>query len=292
MQSYPTLNQYFKTAFNKKMIKLPIDGGFSCPNRENGNKGCIFCSEKASGEFTYSDISIKDQITSQIKRYKDINKTDDQTGYIAYFQNFSNTYDTPRVLKEKYDEALSNENIKGIAIATRPECINGDILELLKYYNDITHLWIELGFQTSNENTAKYINRGYDNITFSECVKRLNKNEIKSVIHVIFGLPNEKYEDYISTIKYIKKRNIWGIKIHSLYIQKNTLLFYNYLNEPFHIITFEEYTDAVSEAIKILDNKVVIHRLTGDCPKLELFEPKWSLDKLKVISTINKKLSI
>lgn len=291
MQSYPTLNQYLRTEFNKKMIKLPIDGGFSCPNRENGNKGCIFCSEKASGEFTYSDISIKDQITSQIKRYKDINKTDDQTGYIAYFQNFSNTYDTPKVLKEKYDEALSNENIKGIAIATRPDCINGDILELLKYYNDITHLWIELGFQTSNENTARFINRGYDNITFSECVKKLNKNEIKSVVHVIFGLPNEKYEDYISTIKYIKKRNIWGIKIHSLYIQKNTLLFYNYLNEPFHIITFEEYTDAVSEAIKILDNQVVIHRLTGDCPKLELFEPKWSLDKLKVISTINKKLS-
>ncbi|MDD4501612.1 MAG: TIGR01212 family radical SAM protein [Clostridia bacterium] len=291
MQSYPTLNQYLRTEFNKKMIKLPIDGGFSCPNRENGKKGCIFCSEKASGEFTYSDISIKDQITSQIKRYKDINKTDDQTGYIAYFQNFSNTYDTPKVLKEKYDEALSNENIKGIAIATRPDCINGDILELLKYYNDITHLWIELGFQTSNENTARFINRGYDNITFSECVKKLNKNEIKSVVHVIFGLPNEKYEDYISTIKYIKKRNIWGIKIHSLYIQKNTLLFYNYLNEPFHIITFEEYTDAVSEAIKILDNQVVIHRLTGDCPKLELFEPKWSLDKLKVISTINKKLS-
>ncbi|MFA5151738.1 MAG: TIGR01212 family radical SAM protein [Clostridia bacterium] len=291
MQSYPTLNQYLRTEFNKKMIKLPIDGGFSCPNRENGNKGCIFCSEKASGEFTYSDISIKDQITSQIKRYKDINKTDDQTGYIAYFQNFSNTYDTPKVLKEKYDEALSNENIKGIAIATRPDCINDDILELLKYYNDITHLWIELGFQTSNENTARFINRGYDNITFSECVKKLNKNEIKSVVHVIFGLPNEKYEDYISTIKYIKKRNIWGIKIHSLYIQKNTLLFYNYLNEPFHIITFEEYTDAVSEAIKILDNQVVIHRLTGDCPKLELFEPKWSLDKLKVISTINKKLS-
>lgn len=291
MQSYPTLNQYLRTEFNKKMIKLPIDGGFSCPNRENGKKGCIFCSEKASGEFTYSDISIKDQITSQIKRYKDINKTDDQTGYIAYFQNFSNTYDTPKVLKEKYDEALSNENIKGIAIATRPDCINDDILELLKYYNDITHLWIELGFQTSNENTARFINRGYDNITFSECVKKLNKNEIKSVVHVIFGLPNEKYEDYISTIKYIKKRNIWGIKIHSLYIQKNTLLFYNYLNEPFHIITFEEYTDAVSEAIKILDNQVVIHRLTGDCPKLELFEPKWSLDKLKVISTINKKLS-
>lgn len=291
MQSYPTLNQYLRTEFNKKMIKLPIDGGFSCPNRENGKKGCIFCSEKASGEFTYSDISIKDQITTQIKRYKDINKTDDQTGYIAYFQNFSNTYDTPKVLKEKYDEALSNENIKGIAIATRPDCINGDILELLKYYNDITHLWIELGFQTSNENTARFINRGYDNITFSECVKKLNKNEIKSVVHVIFGLPNEKYEDYISTIKYIKKRNIWGIKIHSLYIQKNTLLFYNYLNEPFHIITFEEYTDAVSEAIKILDNQVVIHRLTGDCPKLELFEPKWSLDKLKVISTINKKLS-
>ncbi|NLV34702.1 MAG: TIGR01212 family radical SAM protein, partial [Clostridiaceae bacterium] len=227
MQSYPTLNQYLRTEFNKKMIKLPIDGGFSCPNRENGNKGCIFCSEKASGEFTYSDISIKDQITSQIKRYKDINKTDDQTGYIAYFQNFSNTYDTPKVLKEKYDEALSNENIKGIAIATRPDCINDDILELLKYYNDITHLWIELGFQTSNENTARFINRGYDNITFSECVKKLNKNEIKSVVHVIFGLPNEKYEDYISTIKYIKKRNIWGIKIHSLYIQKNTLLFYN-----------------------------------------------------------------
>ncbi len=291
MQSYPTLSQYIKNTFNKKMIKLPIDGGFSCPNKENGKTGCIFCSKKASGEFAFAELSIKEQVLAQIKRYKSINKADDNTGYIAYFQNFSNTYDEPEILRGKYNEALDVKNVEGLAIATRPDCINDEILNLLKYYNQITHLWIELGFQTSNENTARFINRGYENSVFNECIQKLHQCSIKVVVHVIFGLPYEMHEDYISTIKHIKSLKIWGIKIHSLYLQNDTLLKEIYEKENLHIITFEEYTDAVCEAIKILENNVVIHRITGDCQKSELFEPKWSLNKLKVISTVNSKLS-
>ncbi len=291
MQSYPTLSQYLKKTFNKKMIKLPIDGGFTCPNREYGNKGCIFCSKQASGEFTFSKLTIKEQVLAQIERYKNISKADDNTGYIAYFQNFSNTYDKTEILTKKYNEALDIDKVEGLAIATRPDCIDDDVLNVLRYFNNNTHLWIELGFQTSNENTAHIINRGYENTIFNNCISKLNDSSIKMVAHVIFGLPTESYEDYIETIKYIKALNIWGIKIHSLYIQNNTLLKEIYDINPFHIITFDEYTDAVSEAIKILDNKVIIHRITGDCQKSELFEPRWSLDKIKVINCINKKLS-
>ncbi|HOD92715.1 MAG TPA: TIGR01212 family radical SAM protein [Clostridia bacterium] len=292
MQSYPTISEYLRKTFNKKIVKLPVDGGFTCPNRINGNTGCLFCSEKASGEFTFSDLSIKEQLIRQMARYKSINKSNENTGYIAYFQNFSNTYASSDILSKKYDEALSVEQIEGIAIATRPDCIDYKISELLEYYNKKTNLWIELGFQTANEKTSILINRGYSNKVLTECVEQLNKRSIKIVIHVIFGLPYEEYDDYIETIKFVKSLNVWGIKLHSLYIQKDTALHKYYENNPFHIITFNEYTDAVCEAIKILENKIVIHRLTGDCVKSELYEPKWSLDKLKVISTINRKLSI
>jgi hypothetical protein len=210
--------------------------------------------------------------------------------FIAYFQSFSNTYGNVDELRRKYDEALSCEGIVGLAIATRPDCINDDVLILLDEYNRKIFMWIELGFQTSNENSTKLINRGYINIIFDDCVKKLNGIGMKTVVHVIFGLPYESGKDFINTIKYICDKNLWGIKFHSLYIQYNSPMYEYYKQYPFHIISKDEYTDSVAESIRILDNKLIIHRLTGDCKKDLLYEPKWSLDKLSVISQINKKL--
>jgi hypothetical protein len=286
MHKYLNLSEYLVNEFGEKIQKLPIDGGFLCPNRVNGNTGCLFCSDKGSGEFTEGGKSITEQIEIQKRLY-----SDKKAGkYIAYFQNFSNTYGNVDELKRKYDEALSSEGIVGLAIATRPDCINDDVLTLLDEYNRKTCIWIELGFQTSNETTAKLVNRGYANIVFDECIHKLNEISMKTVVHVIFGLPSESEKDYIETIKYLRDRKLWGIKFHSLYIQYDTPLYEYYKCHPFHIITKDEYTDAVAESIRILDNKLVIHRLTGDCKKDLLYEPKWSLDKLSVISQLNKKL--
>lgn len=291
MQSYPTLSEYLKNTFSKKMVKLPIDGGFTCPNREKGNDGCLFCSEKGSGEFTFSNFSIEKQIELQKEKFIKSGKADKHTAFIAYFQNFTNTYDKVEILKYKYDQALTCENIYGLAIATRPDCISDEILELLEQLNKRTHLWIELGFQTSNQNTAELINRGYENNVFDRCIKKLNDLNIKTVAHVIFGFPYETLDDYMNTVKHVKNQNIWGIKIHCLYIQKDSRLFEFYCKQPFDIISMRQYTDAVCEALKILENRVIIHRLTGDCDRELLFEPKWSADKLKVISEINRKMS-
>lgn len=287
MQKYLNLSEYVKNEFGEKIQKLPIDGDFLCPNRVNGKTGCIFCSDKGSGEFTEGGNSITEQLEIQKKLYsknKEVNK------FIAYFQSFSNTYGSIQELRNKYDEALSCDGIVGLAIATRPDCINDDVLMLLDEYNRKIFMWIELGFQTSNENTAELINRGYQNAVFDDCVKRLNKIGMKTVVHVIFGLPYESEKDYISTIKYICDKKLWGIKFHSLYIQYDSPIYEYYKQHIFHIITKDEYTDSVAESIRILDNKLVIHRLTGDCKKDLLYEPKWSLDKLSVISQINKKL--
>jgi hypothetical protein len=287
MHKYLNLSEYLKNEFGERIQKLPVDGGFSCPNRINEKTGCLFCSDKGSGEFTEYRDSITEQIEIQKKLYlagKEANK------FIAYFQNFSNTYGSINELRNKYDEALSCNGIVGLAIATRPDCINDDVLTLLYEYSKKTFIWIELGFQTSNENTVELINRGYHNKVFDDCVKKLNEIEMKTVVHIIFGLPYESEKDYINTVKYIQEKNIWGIKFHSLYIQYNSPMFEYYKQHTFHIITMDEYTDSVAESIKILNNKLVIHRLTGDCKKDLLYEPKWSLDKLSVISQINKKL--
>lgn len=292
MQAYPILSEYLIKTFNKKIVKLPIDGGFTCPNRINNKKGCLFCSDTGSGEFTYKGYSISDQIELQKKRLENKKIYNRDISYIAYFQNFTNTYDSVENLRYKYTQALSCKDIVGLAIATRPDCINNEILELLKEINNLTHLWIELGLQSSNENTAELIERGYNNQVFELCVNNLHLNSIKTVAHIIFGLPNETKKDYYKTVYYVKSLGMWGIKIHSLYIQKSTRLYDYYFKNPFHILSRNEYTEAASESIKILDNQLIIHRLTGDCEKSLLFEPKWSLDKLKVISEINRKLSV
>lgn len=290
MQKYKTLSVYLNEKFKDKILKLPVYGGFSCPNLKGNNKGCLFC-EEGTSDYAYKDLNIEDQIIEQIKRLEKVKKANENTKYLAYFQSYTNTYADVETLKEKYQEALKHEKVVGLVIATRPDCLDDQVIDLLKDINEKTFLWLELGFQTSNESTAKLINRGYDNLVFEKALKRLKENNIKVVTHVIFGLPFESKVDYFNTIKYLKKQEIWGIKIHSLYIEKDSKMQEYYYKNPFPIITFEDYVEAVAESLKIIGEDIVIHRLTGDCLKEKLFEPKWSGDKLKVLSSINKRLS-
>ena len=286
-KSFNNIDYYLKEKFGEKIFKVSLDGGFTCPNRDGtlSYKGCIFCSESGSGEFAGNrKNSITNQINEQIKFLeKGVDKK-----YIAYFQNFTGTYGNIDYLRTIYEEAIKHPNIVGIAIATRADCLSEEVLGLLSKFNEKTHLWIEIGLQTINDKTAEIINRGYKTEIFTEKMKELNKRNIKVVTHVIIGLPNENKNDVFSTIDYINEQKTWGIKLHLLYILKNTGLFEYYKSNPFEIMKKEEYISLVTEIISRLDKKIVIHRLTGDAPWKDLYEPKWSTDKRGILNGINK----
>lgn len=287
---YRSFDYEMKRIFNSKIIKLSLDGGFTCPNRDGtlGNKGCIFCGEEGSGEFAASrTLDIPKQMESQkellSKKWRD-------GKYIAYYQNFTNTYSTYEDLRQKYYLALSQEDVVGLAIATRPDCLSEEVLDLLEEINKKTFLWVELGLQTIHERTAKFIRRGCTLGCYDEAVKQLNKRNIKMVTHLIFGLPNETREDILSSVKYVANTNTWGVKLHLLYIQKGIDLHEYYKKSPFHILSQEEYISLVADSIELLPPDMVIHRLTGDCKRALLVEPLWSLDKLRVLSGIDMEL--
>jgi len=286
-KSFNNIDYYLKEKFGEKIFKVSLDGGFTCPNRDGtlSYKGCIFCSESGSGEFSGNrKNSITNQINEQIKFLeKGVDKK-----YIAYFQNFTGTYGNIEHLRSVYEEAIKHPNIVGLAIATRADCLSEEVLGLLSEFNEKTYLWIEIGLQTINDKTAEIINRGYKTEIFTEKMKELNKRNIKVVTHVIIGLPNENKNDVFSTIDYINEQKTWGIKLHLLYILKNTGLFEYYKSNPFEIMKKEEYISLVTEIVSRLDKEIVIHRLTGDAPWKDLYEPKWSTDKRGILNGINK----
>ena len=287
---YYTLNDFLKNKFGTKTVKLSLDGGFTCPNRDGkvSTKGCIFCSEKGSGDFAGERNT---DIAAQIKQQKELlSKKWPNAKYIAYFQAFTSTYAPAEVLRKKYYEALSCEGIVGLAIATRADCIDEEIISLLKEISQKAYVWVELGLQTSNEKTAEFINRGYGNDIFEKAVKMLNDANIDVVVHLIENLPNETKEDMINSVKYACSFKIAGIKIQMLNILKGTALDEIYSKNPFPLFTMEEYTDLVCELIEYIPPKVAIHRLTGDGPKDMLIEPKWVLNKRLVLNTITKKM--
>ncbi|MFP5494442.1 TIGR01212 family radical SAM protein [Parvimonas sp. G1641] len=285
MQRYNDLSSYLKEKFGSRLLKLSIDGGFSCPNRKNGKKGCKFCSESGSGEFTTKRKSITEQLNAQIKFLKDKDK---YNGYIAYFQSYTNTFLPVEELRKMYYEAINFPNVKVLSIATRADCFNEEIYNLLEELNEKIEIWIELGLQSSNEKTRNNMNIGYSTETFENCVKRLKEINIKTIFHIIFGLPNESKEDYKNTIDYVNTKKPWGIKIHSLYIQNDCELHEEYLKNNFKVLTWDEYIDALIMAIENLDKDIIIHRLTGDGDKEKLVAPLWSKDKIKTIGEISK----
>lgn len=290
MRRFLSFNDFFKEYFNGKTVKLSLDGGFTCPNRDGtlSKNGCIFCTDKGSGEFAADRC---DSIGRQINSQKDFlqHKWKAQN-YIAYFQNFTNTYGDINSIKAIYDEVINRDDIKGISIATRCDCLDKEVIKYLKELSEEKLLWLELGMQTTNENTLKLINRGYNHKIFDEKVNELKDNNILFLIHAIFGLPYENKDDYINTINYIKNIYPFGVKFHNLYICKNTDIYNMYLKESFDLISKEEYIKTIIYAISNMPKNTIIHRITGDPDKNILYEPKWCADKLSVISEIDRKL--
>ena len=290
---YLTLNNYLKSIYNEKVFKVSLNGGFSCPNRDGkiSTNGCIFCSASGSGDFAGNiNLSIKDQfyeVTSILK------KKWPNGAYIAYFQANTNTYGTVNELKMRYEQIIKDgkkldDKIKILSIATRPDCLDKDVLNLLKELNDQIPLWVELGFQTSNEETAKFINRGYSNDILVKAVKDLKALGITVIVHIINGLPTDSYDDMINTVKFLRNFPIDGIKIHMLHVINNSPLGKLYKENPFPLLTMEEYVNLVVEQLRLLPPNIVIHRITGDADKSELLAPMWTLKKFIVMNEIDK----
>lgn len=287
---YTTLNSYLKEKFGCKVYKISLDCGFTCPNRDGtlGYGGCIFCSEGGSGDFAESrTLSVTEQIEAGKERVKNKIKSGK---YIAYFQAFTNTYADVNTLEKIFSEAINHPDIVALSIATRPDCLEQEKVELLGKLNKIKPIFVELGLQTVNEKTAKYIRRGYTLDVYDDAVERLHEQGINVVTHIIIGLPYETKEDMLSTVKYVCKVTD-GIKLQLLHILKGTDLAKDYCEHKFEVLTLEEYTDIIAECVKIIPENVVIHRLTGDGAKKNLIAPLWSANKKKVLNTINKRLS-
>ena len=285
IKRYNYLNEYLKKKFGERTLKICIDGGFTCPNRDGtkGFNGCIFCSERGSG-----DHMTRTSIENQIKNYFKSYKAERANKFIAYFQNFTNTYDSVENLKAKYDAALIDNRIVALAIATRPDCIDEEKVKLLKSYANKYYVWVDLGFQTANEETGKLINRGYSNSNFTYAVQLLNKYNIDVVTHIMVGLPGETKNDLEKTIEFINNHNIQGIKIHSTYVVENTKLANLYKNEKYTPITLEEYLDSVIYILTHINPNIIIHRFSGDAPKKSLIAPEWNTHKKWVLNGINK----
>lgn len=285
---YFSLNSYLKNKFGYKVVKLSIDGGFSCPNRDGkiSYGGCIFCSDSGSGEFAGDrNYSITKQMQDQVSL---LETKWPNSKYIAYFQNFTNTYDSVENLRKKYDEALAFPNVVGIAIATRPDCLSEEVLKLLSEYNSKTFLWVELGLQSIHEKTANFIRRGYPLKTFDKAMANLNARKIKTVAHIILNLPGESFEDMKNSLEYVSNHGIWGLKLQMLNILKYTDLEKSYLSDSFYLRTADEYIELVSNLLTYLPPNIVIHRITGDGKKDNLIAPKWILNKRYILNGIQK----
>ncbi len=282
---YNHLNDYFKKKFGERTLKICIDGGFICPNRDGtvSTNGCIFCGNRGSGEHL-KPLDIPSQVQDFFNSYKAFRANK----FIVYFQNFTNTYDTIENLKEKYDSALIDDRIVGISIATRPDCITEEICKLLNSYKNKYEIFVELGLQTSNDKTAKFINRGYDSKTFTKAVELLNKYKIETIVHIMVGLPNEDLEDIKNTVNFINHHNIQGLKIHSTYIIENTELCNMYQNGTYKPISLEYYIKIVSYILTHINPKIIIHKISGDAPKNLLVAPSWNSHKKWILNGIDK----
>jgi len=287
---YNTYNDFLRQRHGEKVGKLSLNAGLTCPNRDGtiGTGGCVFCSEDGSGTFAgCSDLSIKEQMATQTTIQS---KKWEVKKYIAYFQSYSNTYGELENLRKLFYSALENPAVCGIAIATRPDCLQTEVLDLLSELNEKTHLWVELGLQTIHERTARWLNRGYKLDVFNDAVRRLGERNIEVVSHIIFGLPGETHEEMMETVKHVSKVGLKGVKIHLLHVIEGTQLNKIYEAEPFKILEQEEYIDLVVEALELLPHQMIIHRLTGDGAKETLVAPRWPLNKRAVLIGIDKAL--
>ncbi|HBN55862.1 MAG TPA: TIGR01212 family radical SAM protein [Lachnospiraceae bacterium] len=284
---YHSLDYELKERFHEKVYRLALNAGMTCPNRDGriGYGGCIFCSGSGSGDFASDPaLSVTQQIETGRQRLaakRPVNK------YIAYFQAYTNTYAPVSYLRKVFTEAILHPDIVLLSIATRPDCLEPDVLRLLAELNRIKPVWVELGLQTVHEDTAAFIRRGYSLPVFADAVSRLRLCGIEVITHVILGLPGEDKKRMLETIQYLNAQDIQGIKLQLLHILKGTDLALYYEQNPFPVFTLEEYADTIVSCIQMLRPDIVVHRLTGDGPKELLIAPLWSSAKRRVLNTIH-----
>ncbi|MBQ8302322.1 MAG: TIGR01212 family radical SAM protein [Clostridia bacterium] len=285
---YNNLSGYFREKYGKRLGKICIDGGFSCPNRDGkcGEGGCIYCGERGAGEHIDPTLSIREQVADGLLGAE----PDDL--FVAYFQNFTNTYAPVGVLKERYDAALIDERIKVLAIGTRPDCIDEENAALIASYKDRCDVWVELGLQTASDRTADIINRGYHRDAFERAMEILTRYEIPVVVHLIVGLPGESLNDIKETVEYLNGFKLFGVKIHSIYVMEGTRLADMYRAGLYTPPTMSEYIEGAVYIITHISPAVVIHRLTGDCPRELLVAPEWNRSKSEVINGIVYKMQL
>lgn len=280
------LSYELKKNFGCKVIKLSLDGGFTCPNRDGtlGTQGCSFCGASGSGEERGErHKSIPEQIAQQRSLFT---KKWPHGSYIAYFQSFTGTYGDPEHLKGVYQEALDVPGVQGIAIATRPDCLSEEVLEVLEALQKKTFLWVELGLQTVHNDSAKAFGRGYDWVCFEDAWNRLQRRNIRGVVHLINGLPGETREMMVESARVIGAMNPWGVKLHLLHVVEGTRLEQQWLQGQYCPMTLEEYVAVISDQLEVIPPEVVIHRLTGDGPSATLKAPQWSRNKRGVLGAI------
>lgn len=283
---YHTLNYFFKKKFGQKVFKVPLDINSTCPNQING--GCIYCSNKSVASISDNSLDILEQFENGRKIMEQ--KWPDSL-YIPYFQSGTNTYNDKNLVKGYVDKLLMIPKVVGIDIATRPDCLSDEWLDYLEDLNKKTFLIVELGLQSSNDNTLRFINRGHDSKTFKDAVDKLHERNIFVVAHIIDGLPYETKEDMINTIKFVNDCKVDGIKIHMLYIAKKTPLASLYETNKFHILTREEYIDIVCSQLRLLNEDVVVMRITGDPELNELVAPEWLVKKFMVLNGIDQEMA-
>lgn len=288
-KKYYSLNHFLREKFGEKVFKISLDAGFTCPNRDGtvSKGGCIFCSPRGSGDFCGSEANLIEQF-HQGKEM--MNKKWKKGKYIVYFQAYTNTYADVATLREKYYSVLGMEDVVGIAIATRPDCLPEKVLDLLSEINEKTYLWVELGLQTIHEDTSIFINKGYTLNTYINAVKALEARNIEVVTHAILGLPGEDKSRMLETIDFIGNTGTQGIKLHLLHIMKDTRLSKLYENGAMNVLEKDEYADLVIDCLERLPENMVIHRITGDGPRATLIAPLWSIKKWEVINAIEDKL--
>ena len=287
---YRTLSDHCREKFGCKVYKLSIDGGFSCPNRDGtvGTGGCIFCNETGSGDFA----AFGGSITAQLQEAKKwVEKKNKDGKYMAYFQSFTNTYGAPDILRQRYMDAIAPEEIVGLAIGTRPDCLGEDVMAVLKEIQTIKPVTVELGLQTIHAASAAYIRRGYVNQVYYDSVKSLKEAGIEVVTHIILGLPGETPEMAAETTRAAVTAGTDGVKFHLLHVLKNTDLEKDYLAGKFRCLTMEEYGDWLVTCMKEVPGHVTVHRITGDGAKRNLVAPLWSADKKRVLNYLQTRLT-
>lgn len=286
------LSDHYRQTFGCKVYKLSLDGGFTCPNRDGtlGTRGCIFCSEKGSGEFAEGSCG---SISQQLERAKERVRGKNREGkYIAYFQSFTNTYAPVAVLEQRYREAIAPEDIVGLAVATRPDCLPEEVVALLARINRIKPVSVELGLQTVHEDTARYLRRGYPTAVYWDAVKRLKAAGLEVVTHIILGLPGETEEMMMETTRQAVAAGTDGVKFHLLHVLRGTDLEQEYLRGRVEPLSLERYGQILKVCISCLPEHIIVHRITGDGAKRDLIAPAWSADKKRVLNYLYKVLDI